>query len=80
MTLHILNRLFVEDASRLGEKEDDQDQVGDDVLVIGGDIAGSQRFGDAEDHAAEHGAVVKNGLEMLLLQAFESWEIWTARK
>ena len=30
--------------------------------------------------AAEHGAVVKNGLEMLLLQAFESWEIWTARK
>jgi shikimate dehydrogenase len=29
---------------------------------------------------AEHGAVTKNGLEMLLLQAFESWEIWTARK
>lgn len=26
------------------------------------------------------GATVKNGLEMLLLQAFESWEIWTARK
>jgi shikimate dehydrogenase len=24
----------------------------------------------------EHGAVVKNGLEMLLLQAFVSWEIW----
>ncbi len=24
----------------------------------------------------EHGAVVKNGLEMLLLQAFGSWEIW----
>ena len=24
----------------------------------------------------EHGAVVKNGLEMLLLQAFISWEIW----
>lgn len=30
--------------------------------------------------AAERGAEVKNGLEMLLLQAFESWEIWTARK
>ena len=29
--------------------------------------------------SAEHGAVVKNGLEMLLLQAFESWEIWNAR-
>ena len=29
---------------------------------------------------AEHGAVTKNGLEMLLLQAFESWEIWTARR
>ncbi len=29
---------------------------------------------------AEHGAETKNGLEMLLLQAFESWEIWTARK
>lgn len=26
--------------------------------------------------AAEHGAVTKNGLEMLLLQAFESWRIW----
>lgn len=26
--------------------------------------------------AAERGAVVKNGLEMLLLQAFESWKIW----
>lgn len=24
----------------------------------------------------EHGATVKNGLEMLLLQAFASWEIW----
>ena len=26
--------------------------------------------------AAEHGAVTKNGLEMLLLQAFVSWNIW----
>lgn len=26
--------------------------------------------------AREHGATVKNGLEMLLLQAFESWRIW----
>lgn len=25
---------------------------------------------------AEHGATVKNGLEMLLLQAFASWEFW----
>lgn len=25
----------------------------------------------------EHGATVKNGLEMLLLQAFASWDIWT---
>ena len=25
---------------------------------------------------ADRGATVKNGLEMLLLQAFESWEIW----
>ena len=24
----------------------------------------------------EHGAIVKNGLEMLLLQAFAAWEIW----
>jgi shikimate dehydrogenase len=24
----------------------------------------------------EKGAVVKNGLEMLLLQAFTAWEIW----
>lgn len=30
--------------------------------------------------SAENGAVVKNGLEMLLLQAFESWEIWTGRR
>ncbi len=29
---------------------------------------------------AARGAETKNGLEMLLLQAFESWEIWTARK
>ncbi len=28
----------------------------------------------------EHGATVKNGLEMLLLQAFESWRIWTEEK
>lgn len=28
--------------------------------------------------AAEHGATVKNGLEMLLLQAFESWQIWNS--
>ena len=26
---------------------------------------------------AEYGATVKNGLEMLLLQAFASWEFWT---
>jgi shikimate dehydrogenase len=25
---------------------------------------------------ADKGAVVKNGLEMLLLQAFASWDIW----
>jgi shikimate dehydrogenase len=25
---------------------------------------------------AAHGATVKNGLEMLLLQAFVSWEFW----
>lgn len=25
---------------------------------------------------AQHGATVKNGLEMLLLQAFASWEFW----
>ncbi len=27
-------------------------------------------------HAQAHGAQVKNGLEMLLLQAFASWEFW----
>ena len=27
----------------------------------------------------EHGAVVKNGLEMLLLQAFGAWEIWNRK-
>jgi shikimate dehydrogenase len=26
----------------------------------------------------EHGAVVKNGLEMLLLQAFAAWDIWNS--
>ena len=26
----------------------------------------------------EHGAVTKNGLEMMLLQAFESWKIWNS--
>jgi shikimate dehydrogenase len=29
---------------------------------------------------AERGATVKNGLEMLLLQAFASWEYWTGRE
>lgn len=29
---------------------------------------------------AERGAETKNGLEMLLLQAFESWEIWNGRR
>ena len=29
--------------------------------------------------AAEHGAEVKNGLEMLLLQAFAAWNIWNAK-
>lgn len=28
----------------------------------------------------EHGATVKNGLEMLLLQAFASWKFWTAKE
>ena len=28
----------------------------------------------------ERGAVVKNGLEMLLLQAFAAWEIWNDKK
>lgn len=27
---------------------------------------------------SEHGAVVKNGLEMLLLQAYASWEFWNS--
>ncbi len=30
--------------------------------------------------ASEHGAEVKNGLEMLLLQAFVSWEIWNSKR
>ncbi|MBQ9668564.1 MAG: shikimate dehydrogenase [Prevotella sp.] len=29
---------------------------------------------------AEHGANVKNGLEMLLLQAFASWEFWQGKE
>lgn len=29
--------------------------------------------------ASEHGAEVKNGLEMLLLQAFASWNIWNEK-
>jgi shikimate dehydrogenase len=29
---------------------------------------------------AEHGADVKNGLEMLLLQAFASWEFWNGKE
>ena len=28
----------------------------------------------------EHGAIVKNGLEMLLLQAFASWQFWNDEK
>ena len=28
--------------------------------------------------AQEQGAVIKNGLEMLLLQAFAAWEIWNS--
>ena len=28
----------------------------------------------------EHGAAVKNGLEMLLLQAFASWEFWNGKE
>ena len=29
---------------------------------------------------AEHGAAVKNGLEMLLLQAFASWDFWNGKE
>lgn len=29
---------------------------------------------------AEHGAAVKNGLEMLLLQAFASWDFWQGKE
>jgi len=29
---------------------------------------------------AEYGATVKNGLEMLLLQAFESWKFWNRKE
>ena len=28
----------------------------------------------------EHGAITKNGLEMLLLQAFDSWEFWNGKE
>jgi shikimate dehydrogenase len=28
----------------------------------------------------KYGAQVKNGLEMLLLQAFASWEFWNGKK
>jgi shikimate dehydrogenase len=31
-------------------------------------------------HGAEHGAVTKNGYEMLVLQAEKSWEIWTSKQ
>jgi shikimate dehydrogenase len=30
--------------------------------------------------AKHHGAVIKNGLEMLHLQAQKSWEIWNENK
>ncbi len=30
--------------------------------------------------AAEYGATVKNGLEMLHLQALAAWDIWTAQE
>ena len=29
---------------------------------------------------AEHGATTKNGVEMLLLQAFASWEFWNGKE
>ena len=29
---------------------------------------------------AQYGAEVKNGLEMLLLQAFASWEFWNGKE
>ena len=29
---------------------------------------------------AEHGATTKNGLEMLLLQAFASWDFWNGEE
>ena len=29
---------------------------------------------------AEHGANTKNGLEMLLLQAFASWDFWHGKE
>jgi len=29
---------------------------------------------------AEQGAVIKNGYEMLILQAEKSWEIWTEKE
>jgi len=29
---------------------------------------------------AEHGATIKNGYEMLVLQAEKSWEIWNAKE
>lgn len=31
-------------------------------------------------NGSEHGATVKNGLEMLLLQAFASWEFWSGKE
>ena len=30
--------------------------------------------------SAEHGAVTKNGLEMLLMQAFAAWNIWHSKR
>lgn len=41
-------------------------------LIYNPDITNFMKLG------AKHGCVVKNGLEMLLLQAFESWKIWNS--
>src|SRR5690242_19133096 len=55
--LDLLRGALAEQAGGLHQEDEDEDGEGDGVLPGGADVAGDELLGEAEDEAAEHGAL-----------------------
>ena len=65
--LHLRQAL---EASRKEDQNEDEDGEAEDVLVPDADVVGAQRFGEAEDDAAEDGPRCPIPPRMVMMKAF----------